>query len=410
MGNSLKSFLVAAILFGSMAFACDARAGEIDILVEKLVEKGVLSYGEAQTILTETQEEVRKELVRGTSESLPQWIQTMKLKGDLRLRYQYEDKPNSDDRQRYRMRFRLGMESKVNDKVKVAAGLATGGTDPRSTNQTFDNTFETPDIRLDYAYATYTPNDWATVKAGKIAGMKNVVMLQDDLLWDGDINPGGIALAFAKKSGDVTWMFNTGAFILDESSSDTSDPMMYVFQPAMKYKISDTVSMEGGVAYWGFNGVKDSTLDHAEGGPTMTASGYKYNFNSINPNFKLKVKEPFGGIVPALSLFGEYIHNFDPDEAENGYLLGMAFGADKIKNRGDWQLKYIYRRLEKDAWLDTFPDSDAYSGETNVKGHEVILAYGLGPNTSLGVDYYQMKQIKGTGKVHILQLDWLMKF
>ncbi len=413
MGNSTRLFLITALFLGALSFAGLVQAGEIDILVEKLVEKGVLSYGEAQTILTETQEEVRKDMIRGTSpiaKSLPSWIRTMKLKGDLRLRYQYEDKSSGEDRHRTRMRFRLGMESKVNDKVKVAAGLATGGSDPRSTNETLDNTFDTPDIRLDYAYATYTPNDWATIRAGKIKGMKSVIMRQSDLLWDGDINPEGAALALAKKAGDVTWMLNTGLFVLDESSSDTSDPYMFVIQPAVKAKLGGGVSVEAALAYYGFENVQDAMLDNAEGGPTMTAAGYKYDFDSISPGFEIGFKKPLGGIVPFASIFGEYIHNTDPSENENGYLAGLKFGAKKIKDQGDWQLKYMYRRLEQDAWLDTFPDSDAYSGETDVKGHEVALAYGLGPNTELGFDYYYMEQIKGTGRKTIFQADWKMKF
>ena len=47
--------------------------------------------------------------------------------------------------------------TKLDEEVKVGFGLASGTNDPRSTNQSFTNSFETPDIRLDYAYATYKP-------------------------------------------------------------------------------------------------------------------------------------------------------------------------------------------------------------------------------------------------------------
>jgi Putative porin len=33
--------------------------------------------------------------------------------------------------------------------------------------------------------------------------------------------------------------------------------------------------------------------------------------------------------------------------------------------------------LERDAWLDIFPDSDFLNGETNAKGHEIIVTYGV---------------------------------
>ncbi|HOU36942.1 MAG TPA: hypothetical protein PK562_06700, partial [Candidatus Omnitrophota bacterium] len=38
-----------------------AFGGEIDLLVDKLVEKGVLTQGEAQQLITETKEEVRQQ-------------------------------------------------------------------------------------------------------------------------------------------------------------------------------------------------------------------------------------------------------------------------------------------------------------------------------------------------------------
>jgi len=103
------------------------------------------------------------------------------------------------------------------------------------------------------------------------------------------------------------------------------------------------------------------------------------------------------------------VHNPDPSEENNGYLFGIKFGAEKIK-RGRWQAKYMYRHLEKDAWIDIFPDSDAYSGHTDVKGHEVTFTYGIGKNVALGIDYYYMERIKGTGRRHLLQIDWKIKF
>lgn len=138
-------------LFGSQQL----YAGEIDTLVDKLVEKEFLTPVEAQIILDETKQEVAKEVAEGKSYALPKWVQMMKLKGDLRLRYQWNKKKSSEERHRGRYRFRLGAETKVIDNVKVGFGLATGGTDPRSTNQTMGNTFETPDIVFANSYTYF---------------------------------------------------------------------------------------------------------------------------------------------------------------------------------------------------------------------------------------------------------------
>ena len=391
-----------------------AYSGEIDILVEKLVEKGILSPGEARAILIETKEEVKKDLAKGELGGLPKWVQNTKIKGDLRLRYQWEDKHDAPDRHRGRYRFRLGLETKVNEAVKVAAGLATGGDDARSTNQTMCDGFSTPDIRLDYAYAEWMAASWLTLKAGKIKSVKKVIFRPSDLLWDSDINPEGISFLLSKKMNNCDLFMNTGFWVLDESSSDTSDPFMCVIQPGFKYKFDEKTHIKMAVAGYIFDNVEGATLTNGDDNSgkynTLEGGALKYNYNSIAPSIEVGFKEPFGGLIPYLAVFCDYVYNPDPSEENNGYLLGIKFGAEKVKEWGQWQAKYMYRHLEKDAWIDIFPDSDAYSGHTDVEGHEFALTYGIGRNVTLGVDYYYMERIKGTGRRHLLQLDWELKF
>ncbi|MFA5437186.1 MAG: putative porin, partial [Candidatus Omnitrophota bacterium] len=105
---------VAIGLIISLFTAGVSFAGEIDLLLEKLVDKGVLTGAEAQQVKYETQEQVKKEIATGKSESLPAWIQNIKLKGDLRLRYQYKHEKATNDYNKDthlgRVRARLGLE------------------------------------------------------------------------------------------------------------------------------------------------------------------------------------------------------------------------------------------------------------------------------------------------------------
>ena len=408
-------FLFLFLTAGTAAFAQD-----MDILLQKLVEKGVLTYGEAQQISTETREELRVKTAKGENDALPEWIQNTKLTGDLRIRYQHEDKTGDEDRHRGRYRFRMGVESKVNDSMKISAGLATGGDDARSTNQSMGNggeSFQSPDIRLDYAFAEWAASPWATVKAGKIKGVKSVIFQPSDLLWDSDINPEGLSVMLNNKvSDDLELFLNTGFWVLEEQKQATSDPYMVVVQPGFKYKLSDAVSLKLGVAGYLFDNVKGEALSSGADGDdsgdynTLENGGLKYDYNCFVPGVELAFADPLGGIVPYLAFFGEYVKNPDPDEEETGYLAGIKFGDTKIKDWGQWQIKYMYRRLEKDSWIDIFGDSDAYGGHTDAKGHEVSLEYGLSKNTSFGIDYYYMERIKGQGRRTVLQFDWKLKF
>ena len=86
-------------------------------------------------------------------------------------------------------------------------------------------------------------------------------------------------------------------------------------------------------------------------------------------------------------------------------------GQDKVAKWGDWQFKYLYAMLAKDAVLDVLPDSDRYGGKTSIRSHEGELTLGLGKNTSIGVDVYRSWRTLSTRAPETLvQVDWNMKF
>jgi len=91
-----------------------SHAAEVDVLINKLVEKGILSQQEAGLLLKEMQKEgarqditvketaeqvaketaekmVKKEAANGKWASVPEWVNRIHFKGDFRLRYQYQN-------------------------------------------------------------------------------------------------------------------------------------------------------------------------------------------------------------------------------------------------------------------------------------------------------------------------------
>lgn len=432
----MKKLIIIAVLalLSVCVMAPQARAGEVDLLVQKLVEKGILTPGEGQVLITETKEEVKKQIASGKYENLPTWLQTMKLKGDFRLRYQHDRHSSTDTENRARIRARLGVEAKVNDQMKVGIGIATGKvSDPRSTNVTLGQTgskdsaynTETPgsfkNIILDYAYGEYAFTKDLTLIGGKFA---NPLWRATDLLWDSDLNPEGVAVTFSHTvSPSMDIFMNNLLFILDEDTTKESKyPMMGAVQPGMKYKISDSLSLKGAVAGYFFSGVEKRDTFRNWSTNSVNGSNYKYNYNSVNPSMELSMKEPLGGVVPYAAVFSEGVFNIskDVDNARGGFAAGVKFGAEKVSNKGDWQAKLIYAKLSRDAWMDVFPDSDRYSGKTNMKSYEAALAYGLGKNTYLELDYYYSQSLSkvaesttgpaGYRPAHTLQIDWNLKF
>ena len=420
----LIAIMIGAILFVFIATTRLSHANEIETLLNKLVEKGVLTGAEAQQVLVETREEERKKIAQVKHDILPEWIQKTKLSGDFRLREQYEDRSDTDERWRTRIRLRLGLETQVADKFKVGFGIASGSSaDPRSTNQTLQDSFSHKPINIDYAYGQYNPFNWLTLVGGKF---KNPLFSPDDLIWDTDINPEGGAAQFNYKVCDSLGLFtNVGFFIIDErqpSSKNTTsaqgqDPLMYVVQPGFEWKIKtpdlkDIANLKAAVAYYGFTHVKHNVLDYSSGTNTLVNKVLKYDYNAFNTNFQLGFM-PEGFIVPYAGMFGEFVYNPDPPKGNTGWLLGAKFGVEKVSDKGQWQLQYSYRRLGRDAVLDILPDSDFYGGATDVRGHEAIFEYGIYKNVSLTLDYYndrRLHQQETNKNEHLLQLDWNLKF
>jgi hypothetical protein len=434
----MRKLLTVLLLTGFIGFSLgmhSSYAGEIDILLQKLVEKGVLTAGEAQQIGTETKEQVKSEIAQGKYSSLPQWVQNMKLKGDLRLRYQLDrSKDNSGartDRQRGRIRFRLGTEFKANEKLLVGMGLATGVNDytssnkdrARSTNQSFDNSFSKHPIDLDYAYAKYTATSWLNLIGGKIL-LKDALWEPGDLIWDTDITPEGGNINFSKQLGSKLnlWAM-TGVYIFDEVSSGNDDPYMVHVQPGLNYALTDAVSLKAALSADYF-AVKAAALDNSANSNIGSASNVARptgNFFTLSPALELNIKEPFKALgvgflnIPNLRLFGEYVKNTADmliNDNRSGFMLGLGFGAEKIEKWGDWQVGYNYAKLGREAVLDLLPDSDRYEGQTHMQAHELTFQYGLGKNTWLSFDAYRALRLQPDSQVPttLIQVDWNMKF
>jgi hypothetical protein len=252
-------------------------------------------------------------------------------------------------------------------------------------------------------------------------------------MWDGDINPEGLSMMFKAPKKilphTAAW-FNAGVWVLEESGSSSDDPWMFYVQPGITYKGIESIfgkksQVKFGVAYYGFQNLQGSMLTWNGGENAGATSALVNDYDAIVPAIEIRMADPVGkifpnaaGKIPFVGLFAEYVKNVtdvtassNGQKEDEGYAFGFWFGDSKIKDWGDWKFKYLYRYLEREAWVDAFPDSDALSGDTDVEGHELSFQYGVGKNTSVGLDYYYVQEAHlGSKARHILQLDWMMKF
>ena len=414
------TMVLTALIFLFTTGLGHAATTQVDSLIEKLIEKGILTKSEARGIKQEivSDEKVLREDAMKTS--IPEWVQKTKIKGDARVRYQYERRENDTEaRTRGRVRFRLGVDSQINDQWKMSAGLATtevgtGSTvdDARSTNMTFTDGFRRGDIRLDYAAAEYQPAPWAKAIVGKFV-KTDYLWVPTDLLWDTDINPAGGGLHLEHKFSDnVSVYLNNGVWVIDENGkTDRTDPFLVYSQAGIKNKMGSIDTNLAGV-YYGFNGVKGITVDGTSATNTLTGGVLQYDYDSMGASAEVGFKNPFGlECFERLAFFGDFIHNMDPDDNANGWASGVKFGDAKVVGKNQWQARYQYAYLGKDAFVDAFPDSDRLGGITDVKGHEWILEYGLSKNVVLALDYYQDDRITAAkNRQKLIQADINLKF
>jgi len=412
MRKTLLVLLLVGTLCCALCVGTQAWAGEVDLLIQKLVEKGLLTKEEAKALLMEMQKEKPKEeAIKEAAEEkarepakektekaaldLPDWVKNTKFSGDFRLRYQGQDQINSTDletewRSRGRMRLRVGADTKIADDWKVGFQLASGGDDPRSTNATFDEFFSGKEIRIRKAYGEYRPWEWLKAVGGKFT---NPLWQPKDMLWDTDVTPEGVAanLNYAL-SPKFNLLFNPGFFLLREFSFKEEDIYMVPVQLGLKWKIMESMDLQLTGTYYSFENLKGKLAPTYSSRSNSLQNGrYIYSYDPITASAAVEFKLPYRA-VPHLAVYGQYI-NADTNSQDTGYCGGLRFGHKGVKAFGQWLAEFNYRHLERNAWVDFLSDSEFFGGSTNAKGYELEFRFGLASGISLKLDWYSMEKI-----------------
>lgn len=318
------------------------------------------------------------------------WSEKIGWKGDFRYRYEdIDDDSKESDRQRHRVRARAALIAKPVEHVEVGLGLATGGDDPVSTNQTLGGGGSTKDIKLDLAYAKWKPNDF-WLAGGKVSN-PFYKPFKSALIWDGDYRPEGI---FAGWDGDLFFV-NTSFIHLNSDTGSSGDELdESIWGAQIGTKIGPVTLAAGymdipvaGYSLIEIDGDADSFGNSEDG-----SGNYLYNYELIT----LGADVNFNVADMPLGFYADFVQNQDADDLDQGYIVGAKLG--KAKNQGSWQIQYQYQDLEADATFGLLSDSDFMGGGTDGKGHKIGAAYGLKKNWSLGFTYFDGTKGMDLGK------------
>ena len=405
--------LILSITIGSVPFQAYAANSALMELIQILKNKGSITEAEYQLLQKAAAEDETPAVAAAQPAITRQadvpitavaakpassnWTDSVALKGDIRLRYQNEQEKPGAGRDRTRIRYRLGVSAQPTAGWEIGGGLATGPADPRSTNQTFTESFSKKAINLDYGYAQYLFNDHLKLIGGKFR-TTGYLYTVSDLLYDTDINPEGISANFTYSSDFGSSFANTGLWVMEEKSASDKDPYLAYLQLGQSYS-SDSVFASLAGTYYSF---EDNTTAGAF--PT-TGANTDFEFSGI---YSLSGELGLHNLIgegPRVSLIADLLENSDTDTSdEAGYLLGFK-GTYAL-----WSFRYNYARLDRNSWPDFLPDADRYSGRTGIRGHEFLVEYAIMKNVLLAVNYYLSEQDTTGFEQDLLQLDLNVKF
>lgn len=364
-------------------------------------------------------------------------VTELKLYGDLRLRYQYDNlddqiaradssNPNGRDRndsQRSRYRFRL----RLNADFKLQGGFFGGvrlqtSENSDSADQTYEDGFKNYGIFISRAYLGWK-NEWLTVTGGKVPNP----FYTTDLVWDNDINPTGLTQSvrfhelfgsersvesYSKDGKSVAsteavkppWevTLNLGEFIYDDNpegafDNDASDDAYIIAgQLVATYKFSKDFSATIAPGVMLFNAADLSGFSNA--GAFSDASGVSGESRKLtiitapgDVSFKLgSVATKFywdfayntqgqgrvDDIYQVLSVRpdGE-IRSKHQSVDDFAFLVGVEFG--KLKKAGDWSVNLNYRQTGIAAVDPNLNDSTFALSFLNTRGPQIGVAYNV---------------------------------
>src|SRR5260370_26549616 len=113
-----------------------------------------------------------------------------RFSGDVRVHGESFFQSGIQDRNRARIRVRLGLEGALNQDFIGGVAIATGSQgDPTTTSETLTNFFDRKTIALDRGYITYNPiaHKWLSLTGGKFA----YTWQRTPVTFDSDLNPEG---------------------------------------------------------------------------------------------------------------------------------------------------------------------------------------------------------------------------
>jgi polyhydroxyalkanoate synthesis regulator phasin len=436
-----KCFALLASALISMASA--AFAQDSGPLLDLLVKKGIINDQEAENLRAE----LVKDFAANTSAgklNLGSTLTELRLSGDVRTRFESRtgELPTGDHQEtdRFRYRFRTSLTGKLLNDWSFGVRLETSA-GSRSSNVTMGNDggpfAKTDDtVNIGQIYLTYTPSPMFNVTIGRMPNPLNTTLM----VWDGDINPEGLAEQFKQRSGADEFSATLGQFLYSAannqntfgSNANVKDLLLLAWQGGYKHYFEGTTK---------FFQITPTIYSYVRTNEAKNPAAFKgeftpANMTAINNLFVVEIPFEFDWLiagVPARA-YGDVAINLDGkqrakkfgnpelDNQNKAYTVGFQYG--KAVNKGEWDTRIFYQSVEAFALDPNLVDSDLFDSRTNMQGVVIGGDYALGGATMFSVTAASGKRVKNTigapgsgdiknyalDKYWLLQADLVVKF
>jgi hypothetical protein len=412
MKRTLISLAVAGTLAATAALTpvpAMAQSAEIQALKEQLAALSAKldALEKAQTQTQKAADDAQSTADRA-ADTVAQGNARLSFAGDLRYRNESFDVQYADrDRNRDRVRARLNATYRVNDTLTGVFGIATGGPDPRSSNQTLTDQNSRKDFELDLAYVQWAPHaDWR-VTAGK---QRYPWQRTPSLFFDGDINPEGLAVNYTKgnffAAAFYDWLAERALSFSNVTTGTNTDSIMFGGQFGYRIPFSDSVRLTLAATYFDFDGVQgynplfggssfgNTTVTGVPAGCSRTlAAGTACLASDFN------VAEGFADLTMSaggqpLRFYIDYAKNLEAEvnaaageKLDTALAAGVSYGAATAV-AGTWEIGALYQQIEKDSLFGQFFDSDFGDGNTDTDGIVLRGGYTVARNWTLNATLF----------------------
>jgi hypothetical protein len=412
MTRKLLSLAVASAIVGGAGLAplpaFAQSAADIDALKAQLaalsakIEQLEKSQAQTKKMVDETQATADK-----TADVVAQGNARLSFSGDLRYRNEsFDVEYVNRNRQRDRIRARLNATYRANDTLTGIFSIASGGADPRSSNQTLTDSNSRKDFELDLAYVQWAPNAAWRLTAGK---QRYSWQRTPSLFFDGDINPEGISVNYTKGNLFTAvfydWLSERALSFSNVTTGTNTDSIMYGAQLGYRIPFSDSVALSVAGTYLNFDGVQgyNPLFGGSSFGNTTSTSAAVCN-RSLGAGVACLLSdydiiEGYADLTASvggrpLRVYVDYAKNTEAEvnpvageKLDTAIAYGFSYGAATVA-KGTWEFGVLSQKVEKDALFGQLVDSDFGDGNTDTDGIVLRGAYTVARNWTINATYF----------------------